>query len=71
MNVYVYVCDLRTLNVILINQINIDVIYFVLWNSANLKFEQLLGEKSFKTAVSECHKFRICPFFVPSAENVI
>ena len=41
MNVYVYVCDLRTLNVILINQIYIDVIYFVLWNSANLKFEQM------------------------------
>ena len=46
MNVYVYVCDLRTLNVVLINQINIDVMYFVLWNSANLKFEQVMGPGS-------------------------
>jgi len=27
--------------------------------------------KSMKTGVSKCHKFRICPFFVPLSKDVI
>ena len=46
--------------------------YYVVYNGYIVK-EARKKEKcrGMKTGVSECHKFRICTFFVPSIKDVI
>ena len=39
------------------------------WLLGQMKEKNKKKKKNINTGVLQCHKFRICPFFVPSTED--